>query len=441
MMRALSSLVVAVLAAASLSTPVAAQSDARLVEDIHPSGGSDPRALTRVGEVVFFTANDGSHGRELWKTDGTRAGTRLVRDIRSGGSGSNPGHLTKVGGRLFFTANDGSHGRELWTSDGTRSGTRLVEDLTPGSGGMSPQSIVIADLGGTALFSVDYHDLWRSDGTAAGTRLVRRQRDVNLEDRARLHGRLLFVAGDGLWSTDGTASGTRRLRRSEDSPYELTAFKGHVYFTEWRFPRSPSLWWTDGTAAGTARLPGPRGPNELTVLGGSLYFNAANSQSTPPRLFRGTGTAASVGPIVPRVKPLPGMVGSAGRLWMPRRTASRSWPDTLWVSDGTAAGTQAAYGGSADWFMPVEGVPLENVGLAGRIWFAAGPGAETEAGLDISDEELWSSDGTTAGTVRVTDIHPTGSSEPRSLAKLGRTILFSARDDTRGRELWALDVS
>ncbi|MBN1420215.1 MAG: PKD domain-containing protein [Planctomycetes bacterium] len=122
-----------------------------LVKDIRAGGdGPSPDSLTAVGDRVFFTADDGVHGEELWVSDGTESGTVLVKDIWPGlGSpypeGPRPGHLTAVGDRLYFSANDGEHGDELWISDGTGEGTFLFCEIVPGSGGSSPQEMTPLD--------------------------------------------------------------------------------------------------------------------------------------------------------------------------------------------------------------------------------------------------------------------------------------------------------
>ena len=80
-----------------------------------------------------LVANDGTRGSELWVTDGTAAGTTIVKDIRTGTYGSSPNGLTNSGGTLFFSANDGTTGFELWKSDGTAVGTTQVKDIRSGA--------------------------------------------------------------------------------------------------------------------------------------------------------------------------------------------------------------------------------------------------------------------------------------------------------------------
>jgi ELWxxDGT repeat protein len=78
-----------------------------------------PDDFTAVGREMYFTADDGVHGRELWKTDGTMSGTMLVKDIQAGPDSADPSELTAVGVTLFFVAHDSVHGYALWKSDGT----------------------------------------------------------------------------------------------------------------------------------------------------------------------------------------------------------------------------------------------------------------------------------------------------------------------------------
>ena len=95
--------------------------------------------LTDVGGVLYFSADDGVHGPELWRSDGTEAGTVLVKDIRPGATGSGPQDLTVLAGALYFSATTDEAGSELWRSDGTEAGTALVKDIRPGSGLRQPR--------------------------------------------------------------------------------------------------------------------------------------------------------------------------------------------------------------------------------------------------------------------------------------------------------------
>jgi ELWxxDGT repeat protein len=101
--------------------------------------------LTALDDVVYFGGTDGVHGRELWRSDGTVAGTALVADLAPGlASGAPQSNLVAWDGRLYFAA-DGVHGQELWSSDGTAAGTRLEIDLAAGAAGSSPTDLTLVD--------------------------------------------------------------------------------------------------------------------------------------------------------------------------------------------------------------------------------------------------------------------------------------------------------
>ena len=115
------------------------QSQAVLV----PGTGAERGAA--IAGTLFFVSSDADAGWELWKSDGTTAGTVLVKDIQPGSGYSYPRALTVVGSTVFFVADDGTNGPELWKSDGTSAGTVLVKAIDPEPGtapdpGSSPLS-------------------------------------------------------------------------------------------------------------------------------------------------------------------------------------------------------------------------------------------------------------------------------------------------------------
>ncbi|MFO0846825.1 MAG: ELWxxDGT repeat protein, partial [Gemmataceae bacterium] len=266
--------------------------------------------LTVVKGLLFFTATRTGDTHELWRTDGTVAGTRLVRGFRTGGLGSSgPGHLTALGNTLLFTADDGVRGNELWKSDGTTAGTVLVKDVNPGPASaflpayyFSGTDKAFPVVGGVAYFSADdgAHggELWKSDGTAKGTVLVKdifsgsgslwpggpvTPNTSGISWLTAFNGQVYFSATDGtrgyeLWKTDGTSKGTVLVKdiypgssasspvpgipTNSGYPVNLTVFNGALYFAAIDPQRGRELWVTDGTAAGTRLaaevVPGPR---------------------------------------------------------------------------------------------------------------------------------------------------------------------------------------
>jgi ELWxxDGT repeat protein len=201
--------------------------------------------ITGVGNTVYFVATNGVNGVELWRSNGTTAGTAMVKDIKPGNTGSEPSNLTAVGGHVFFFADDGIHGRELWRSDGTTNGTIMVKDILPGPTSSLPAELT--QFGGAAYFAahdgIHGRELWRSDGTANGTVLVKdilpggssNPRQLTTSDAG-----LFFFAGDDTslnpYKSDGTVAGTTRMAivsyNDFELPEKLTAVNEWVFFVK-----------------------------------------------------------------------------------------------------------------------------------------------------------------------------------------------------------------
>jgi ELWxxDGT repeat protein len=252
---------------------------------------SDPQWLTDVSGTLFFTAYDGT-GRYLWKSDGTRGGTTVVKTIGAA-------HLTNVNGTLFFSGPAGGTGWELWKSDGSSEGTVLVHDSAPGIASGNPENLT--DVDGTLLFTTDDgihgRELWKSDGTAVGTLLVKDivpgSDGAVFRSFANLDGSLAFTVDDGihgaeLWKSDGSAGGTvlvRDIRPGAGSatPAQLTNVNGLLYFTANDGTHGRELWQSDGSEAGTLMqdiYPGSTGSNpaSLVAANNKLYFAATDPE-------------------------------------------------------------------------------------------------------------------------------------------------------------------
>ncbi len=413
----------------------------KFLADINPGPGrADINQIARLKKgVVIFSAKDldgpTPHGDELWITDGTPKGTKLLKDIEPGPTGSNVGWLTPVGGgKAMFKADTTVEGGELWTTDGTAKGTRLVKDIFPGRyidpfSGERPNSgtpwQITAIGSGEAIFqgqtARNDTETWISDGTPEGTRLIRTinptggsgARDfVSLGD-----GRTTFSATNGadggeLYVTDGTSAGTKLVKDINPGAGgssigglffgEMGLLKkGRIVFSAFTPDRGGELWTSDGTANGTKLV--------KEIDDGLESWGDPASSDVQNIAAMGDGRALF--------------------------TASDGGPNfELWITDGTSKGTTRvkdinpgpAAGSGPKGFTSIGG---------GRFLFAASDAAR--------GRELWVTNGTAKGTKLVKDIAPGSASAmasaPRFLSLGDGRAIFAADDGSKGVELWVSD--
>jgi ELWxxDGT repeat protein len=392
--------------------------------------GPTDAILAAVGGTVFFSANDGLLGAELWKSDGTAWGTVPVKDIHPFW-GSDPSHLTPVGALLYFTAYDELHGQELWKSDGTGEGTVLVTDLAPGQENSWPR--LLTALGDKVLFAANapgsWNDLFISDGTEVGTVLLGSGAVSEEVQPAVVGSRAFFAAQDySPWTSDGTVAGTVPVSPGTglEFPSWFTA-QGHQLLFAAETPSSGRQLWTADLAGVGAQPITEFGPTSsslaepLADVGGKLFFS---TRRWPEGLALWTSEGTEQGTLP--VKTFgPQLIGTPRKHAVVGNTLFFSSYTELWRSDGTEAGTFRLHGSIS---APLEATDTQ---LAGTVFFA---GHDATHGV-----ELWTSDGTAAGTALLKDINPSGRSFPSEMTRVGNALFFVADDGAQGTELWKTD--
>lgn len=437
-----------------------------MVKDINPgTSDSHPISFTIFNGIVYFSADGGGTGHELWRTDGTAAGTYLVKefwpgtgeglpnffiswehnnyfyfkakgtaytddeiwksdgtsagttilkDINPGTNGCGSYSFQEFNNELYFTADNGTIGKELWKTDGTTTGTVLVKDVNPGAGdgfgnffGIFWQQNGFFYFTATALGGNDY-ELWKSDGTTTGTSQLK---DINPgiggsfpSGFILINNERFFRADDGthgyeLWKTDGTTAGTVLFKEfNVGSGDGLSGFgkywekNGFIYFVATSTGNDYEMWKTDGTLIGTTILkdinPGAAGsyPNGAVIFNNELFFSAENATS--------------------------------GR--------------ELWKTDGTTTGTvmvKDIYPGSSSGFN----------NFVYKVWEKNGFFYFVAVSTSVDDTEIWKTDGTTTGTTMVKNINPTWGSDPMNFFEFNNELVFRANDGMHGKELWKTD--
>lgn len=279
----------------------------------------------------YFSAETDAEEAELWVTDGTPAGTKMLKDIYATANfASFPKNFEVLDNKLYFTAKNDVYGDELWVSDGTEVGTMLVKDIYPGNKGYVTGQLIAYK--GKLYFAAADKDankgieLWVSDGTAAGTVLLK---DINLDYR-------------------------------DASPKEFYIFDDKLYFTATNYLTGVELYVTDGTANGTVIVQdintgtSSSNPSSFVAIGNTLFFVAKDATygSELRKLTAGSQTVELVKDINPgtfdgvhKTFYSDSRYNTLGRAVLGNTLIFNAVDNTnsysqVWITDGTATGTK-----------------------------------------------------------------------------------------------------
>jgi len=337
-----------------------------LVKDIHPGPwGSNPHGFTELNGNVFFWADDGTHGSELWKSDGTTEGTAFVKDINPGPAQYDHGYtMTLFKNELFFSSNDGIHGIELWKTNGTTEGTVLLSDIFVYQRGSSrPEELTVFN--GELFFRANdwVHgiELWKTDGTSERTLLVT---DIN-KKQEKYYGGTESSIPNGLITTK-----------------DWLFFEASGSPDTWDF----ELWRSDGTANGTSFIKG------INITD----CNKCSHGTTRPPIFAVLNNEVF-------------FLTNGCQIGCSNRKGRE-----LWKSDGTAEGTIMLkdFGVLND----IYSFGHEATAFNNELYFPADDG--------IHGEELWKTDGTRRGTIPVKELDYYGSSRRSHLTVFDGALYF-----------------
>ncbi len=414
-----------------------------------------------INNISYFSAYDGDHGRELWRSDGTAGGTYMVKDIFPGVDPSYPTGIIASNGLLYFSAATPDNGSEPWVSDGTEAGTHLLMDIGYGTYGSFPNQFV--NVNGSVFFCASpygyNHQVWKTDGTPAGTTMVKDLQQSGIGNKIfelmAVNDMAYFIAftwssGFQLFRSDGTDAGTYQVKQigyyqyDYVAPMQLTAYDNKLYFSV-NDGYGRRLWTSDGTDAGTgyaagfndvfmqqdygdinSNAPFPILNNVLFISGftytdgsGLYKYDASNADGIV--LVKDLTLSSDVDFVVPI-----DMRVINNSIYFKVISNTNGWHDELWITNGDEVNT----------------LPYKIFGANEQayIFYNANGTLYFVKNDNVFGNELWKTDGTDPGTVLVKDIFPGNfGSYPDALTFANGKLLFKAFDLNEGDELWASD--
>ena len=417
--------------------------------------------MHQIGDLIFFAGRDElpgaqtTTGDELWALNHTEAisatNPYLVKDINAGVGDSinNFCGATVHNDTLFFVANDGLEGYELWKSDGTNSGTQLVRSLYPGNQNSNPYGFFT--IGDTLYFSARstsaVHSIWKTDGTSAGTVQVSSGcNDYNCvfggatEYNGNIYGNgytptggveLFVMDGNSLQMLVDLNPGSNFNIPKHTNPQQLTVFNGLLYF-ETNGYNGQAIYRTDGTVAGTTQFLTGTTTQPMQIFNDELYFIHQGAGASGYELWKTDGTNVT---LVKDVNPQPygqtsGFCNSQANPvystcftefqvigdYMLFVADSGSTGRELWITDGTTAGTRL-----------LKDINPGATGSNPQKFYSMGDVVYFRADNGITGSELWRTDGTAVGTVLVNDIRSgSDGSAPGNFIDVDGELYFSS---------------
>lgn len=305
---------------------------------------------SRLGSLMLFSGDDGSHGVELWKSDGTSLGTTLVKDIQSGLASSNVSSLFPFNGKVYFSANNGLLGDELWCSDGTAEGTYMVKDIHTsndvGFNNSSPREFTEwkNDLYFIASNSDSKDVLYKSNGTANGTVPLIDDAYFQASQLTKVSSGLYFTAYDRrqLWYSDGTKTGTKPIDVDDYTIIELlTECSGKLVFV-----------------------------TSETYYKGKFNLYIINYPGSKPVKLHTFEMANYGGVDIDNITP-----DQEGGFYFSIRSESTEAKDVLWHSDGLPSGTKALY--SFPWTKYISQSYIQKFTMFNKALYFMGPDTHT----------------------------------------------------------------
>ncbi|HEX7184793.1 MAG TPA: ELWxxDGT repeat protein [Thermoanaerobaculia bacterium] len=388
------------------------------------------------GSRLVFTVTDGTAFR-LWSTDGNPASTSLIHSLCPGGCQSLPSDLwslVSLGTRALFLAEDAARGRELWSTDGTAAGTRIIRDLCPGPCSLEIERL--QPLPGAFAFVAEESgkplQLWRTDGTVAGTHpltsFTRETSAVYTLTRIIAAGQKIFFIGANRYGEELWVIDARQVRmvadigrpESSSEPKDLVPFGDTLFFTA-----TGGVFQSSGTFETTFTIRGdssiPTIPWIAATALGRLFFAQGRDLCS---------ALSATGAVVRLTSLQNGSIGSLpvelnGRAYF--KVVPFSGAPELWQTDGTPQGTSK----------------VATLPLSSRFYGPVSVGSQLYlSGVDATGAHtIWVSDGTAAGTRKILDIpNEQQFQEEWSFRRAGGSVFFATYGPYRSVSyLWRTD--